>query len=192
MATPVEHSSRKILLTLKEGFLYKKGGIIKSWARRYFILTHQSLCYFRREREDLEGLEPLGRIFLSDIVKIDTEGIEKKKAFVFALHTKKRAVLLQAANHEDRDKWVEVIRRTLETDKEAERKDPFRKTLRKLAPGTPSSYDQMFDSSITECKVCLRLPSSLYGSKECVVYVSLPHSMVARSAWFTSPFLTLW
>ncbi len=120
---------------MKEGFLFKKGGIIKSWSRRYFILTHQSLCYFKREFETQEGLEPLGRVFLSDIVSIATEGIEKKKAFVFALHTKKRAVLLQAANSEDRDKWVEAIKRTLETDKEAERKDPFRRTLRRLAPG---------------------------------------------------------
>ena len=129
-------------LILKEGFLYKKGGVIKSWSRRYFILMHQSLCYFKREfethaqnQEGLDKLEPLGRIFLSDIVSISTEGVEKKKAFVFALHTKKRAVLLQASNTDDKEKWVEAIRRALETDKEAERKDPFRQTLRKLAPG---------------------------------------------------------
>ena len=120
-------------IILKEGFLYKKGGIMKSWSRRYFVLTAQSLCYFRSE--DHQRLEPLGRIFLSDIVNIETEG-EKKKAFVFALHTKKRAVLLQAANVEDKDKWVEAIRRSLESDKEAERKDPFRKSLRRLTPGT--------------------------------------------------------
>ena len=131
------HVSRQASADLihKEGFLYKKGGMIKSWSRRYFILMGQSLCYFKREFETQEGLEPLGRIFLSDIVNIQTEGVEKRKAFVFALHTKKRAVLLQAANSEDRDKWVDSIRNTQESDKEAERKDPFRKTLRKLAPG---------------------------------------------------------
>ena len=124
-------------LVIKEGFLYKKGGIIKSWSRRYFILNRQSLCYFRNETHDHlgEGLDPLGRIFLSDIVKIETEGVEKKKAFVFALHTKKRAVLLQASNNEDRDAWVDTIRHTMESDKEAERKDPFRRTLRRLKPG---------------------------------------------------------
>ena len=97
----------------------------------------QSLCYFKHEFETQEGLdlEPLGRVFLSDIVDIQTEGVEKRKAFVFVLHTKKRAVLLQAANSEDRDKWVDAIHNALESDKEAERKDPFRKTLRRLAPG---------------------------------------------------------
>jgi len=124
-------------LVIKEGFIYKKGGIIKSWSRRYFILNRQSLCYFKNETHDHLGekLDPLGRIFLSDIVKIETEGLEKRKAFVFALHTKKRAVLLQAASDDDRDMWVDAIQRTMESDKEAERKDPFRRTLRRLAPG---------------------------------------------------------
>lgn len=130
-------------LIIKEGFLFKKGGLIKSWSRRYFVLNRESLCYFKRElqaaqrREDgVQGLEPLGRIFLTDIVSIDTEGVEKKKAFVFALHTPKRAVLLQAANAEDKLNWAEAIRKAKEEDKEAERKDPFRRTLRRLAPGT--------------------------------------------------------
>lgn len=126
-------------LVLKEGFLYKKGGIMKSWTRRYFILNKQSLCYFRREQElesgSAENLHPLGRIFLSDIVRIETDGVEKKKAFVFALHTKKRAVLLQAASTDDRESWATAIRGALESEGEAERKDPFRRTLRKLAPG---------------------------------------------------------
>lgn len=106
---------------------------MKSWSRRYFVLSPQSLCYFRSEIH--EKLEPLGRIFLSDIVSISTEGSEKKKAFVFVLHTKKRAVLLQGANTEDRDRWVQMIKQSLEIDKEAEKKDPFRKSLRRLTPG---------------------------------------------------------
>ena len=120
-------------IILKEGFLYKKGGIIKSWSRRYFVLSPQSLCYFRSEEH--MKMEPLGRIFLSDIVSISTEGTEKRKAFVFALHTKKRAVLLQGANTEDREKWTEAIGRSLEVEKEAENQDPFRKSLRRLTPG---------------------------------------------------------
>ena len=120
-------------IILKEGFLYKKGGIIKSWSRRYFVLSPQSLCYFRSEEH--MRMEPLGRIFLSDIVSISTEGTEKRKAFVFALHTKKRAVLLQGANTEDREKWIEAIGRSLEVEKEAENQDPFRKSLRRLTPG---------------------------------------------------------
>lgn len=124
----------RLSIILKDGFLYKKGGLIKSWSRRYFVLSPHSLCYFR-SAEEHQAMEPLGRIFLSDIVSISTEGTEKKKAFVFVLHTKKRALLLQGANNEDRDKWVETIQKSLENDKEAENKDPFRKSLRRLTPG---------------------------------------------------------
>lgn len=132
MAVEPGRLSRSIIL--KEGFLYKKGGIIKSWSRRYFVLSPQSLCYFRSEEH--MKLEPLGRIFLSDIVSISADGTEKRKAFVFALHTKKRAVLLQGANTDDRDKWIETIHKSLETEQEAENEDPFRKSLRRLTPGT--------------------------------------------------------
>jgi hypothetical protein len=120
-------------IILKEGFLYKKGGVIKSWSRRFFVLSPQSLCYFKTE--DHQTLEPLGRIFLSDIVSISTDGPEKKKAFVFVLQTKKRAVLLQGANTEDRDKWINIIKKSLDNEKEAEKKDPFRRSLRQLTPG---------------------------------------------------------
>lgn len=119
---------------LKEGFLFKKGGVMKSWSRRYFVLTPQSLSYFKSELHQTTR-QPLGRIFLSDIVHISTESSEKRKAFVFALLTKKRTVLLQAANTEDKEKWAEAVRRSLETDKEAEKKDPFRRSLRRLTPG---------------------------------------------------------
>ena len=124
-------------LIVKEGFLCKKGGVIKSWSRRYFILNRQCLCYFKRElslTEDAD-LQPMGRVFLSDVVNIETDGVEKKKSFVFALHTKKRAVLLQASNDEDKEKWISAIRQALETDSKAEREDPFRRTLRRLRPG---------------------------------------------------------
>ena len=131
MAVSPKMSSGTIL---KEGFLFKKGGVMKSWSRRYFVLTPQSLSYFKSELHQ-SARQPLGRIFLSDIVRISTESTEKRKAFVFALLTKKRTVLLQAANTEDREKWAEAVRRSLETDKEAEKKDPFRRSLRRLTPG---------------------------------------------------------
>ena len=121
--------------------------------------------YFKREQDLTNGqlhddLHPLGRVFLSDIVTIVTDGIEKKRAFVFALHTKKRAVLLQAASTEDRQGWVEAIRRALESEGEAERKDPFRKTLRRLKPG-----------------VCVCVCVCVCVGMECVVTVLLlcPH-----------------
>lgn len=129
------------LLVVKEGFLNKRRGIIKIWNRRYFVLSRQSLVYFRKEQElDKEslkaGLSPLGRIFLSDIIKIEAEELEAvKKSFVFGLYTRRRTIFLQAADVADRDDWIRLIRGAMVSEDEAEFKDPFRKTLRKLAPG---------------------------------------------------------
>ncbi len=133
-------SSGKVLV-VKEGFLNKKGGIIKCWNRRYFMLNKQSLVYFRREQgidndtSQTALISPLGRIFLSDVTSIETENVDKKKPFVFSLHTKKRVLLFQAFNSAELNSWVDAIHKTLKTEGEAEKKDPFRRTLRRLAPG---------------------------------------------------------
>lgn len=139
MATDVQCGALRALV-VKEGYLNKKGGILKSWSKRYFMLNKQSLVYFRNEQElsaDVKSdLRPLGRIFLSDIVSIDAakEGMERR-AFVFTLQTKKRVIYLQAAAVTEQREWIAAIQRALESEGEAEKKDPFRRTLRQLAPG---------------------------------------------------------
>lgn len=127
-------------LVVKEGFLNKKGGLWKGWSKRYFMLNRQSLVYFRKEQAvsdsgDQPDLKPMGRLFLSDIVSIETEGIEHKKPLLFILHTKKRAICLQASNAAEQGGWVTAIRKAFNSEGEAEQRDPFRKTLRRLAPG---------------------------------------------------------
>lgn len=120
------------VLVVKEGFLNKKRGILKGWNKRYFMLNKQSLVYFRREQES--EFSAMGRIFLSDIVSIDKakDEIECRK---FCLYTKKRVIFLQASSTAERESWLGAIRSALESEGEAEKKDPFRRTLRRLAPG---------------------------------------------------------
>lgn len=128
-------------LVVKEGFLNKQRGILKSWTRKYFMLNKQSLVYFRREQPLdegclKEGFSPQGRIFLNDLISIEGEGdAGSKKACQFVVHTKKHSVKLQASTKSQRDGWMEAIKKTLQSEGEAEAKDPFRKSLRKLAPG---------------------------------------------------------
>lgn len=140
MATGVQYGGPKTMV-VKEGYLNKKGGILKGWSKRYFMLNKQSLVYFRKEQElsaDVKSdLRPMGRIFLSDIISIDAakEGTEQRRAFVFTLQTKKRVIYLQASGSAEQRGWVAAIQRALESEGEAEKRDPFRRTLRRLAPG---------------------------------------------------------
>jgi hypothetical protein len=130
-------------LVVKEGFLNKKGGMLKVWSRRYFMLNKQSLVYFRKEQDCTaikSQFRPMGRIFLSDIVSVDAAAAkdaraEQKRAHVFSLQTKKRVTILQACSDDEQREWMDAIYKALQSEGEAEKRDPFRRTLRRLAPG---------------------------------------------------------
>ena len=137
MANSNRRRSSSILL-LKEGFLFKRGEIIKKWMRRYCVLNPQCLCYFKKQTLD-EEVEPMGRIFLDDIINVDDEVSAKKKPFCFALNTdnghKRKTIYFHASSNLDRLEWIDHIKRAKEKERKAERDDPFRKTLRKLTKG---------------------------------------------------------
>ncbi len=127
------------------------------------MLNKQSLVYFRSEHEinadDLKsGLSPMGRLFLSDVISIDTA--KDRKSFVFMLRTKKRVVLMQASGDAEREGWIHAIQGALRSEGEAEKGDPFRRTLRKLAPGT---YIRMYAHNYAKRDV---QPTNFYRSEE--------------------------
>lgn len=137
MASSRRRRSSSVLL-LKEGFLCKRGEIIKTWMRRYCALNPQCLCYFKNVTRN-EEIEPLGRIFLDDIVDIEPDVVVKKKQHCFVLHTdtghKRKTVYFQASGDLDRTEWIQSIKNAKEKEKRAEKEDPFRKTLKKLTKG---------------------------------------------------------
>ena len=112
MAT--ETDKRILPVVVKEGFLLKRG-ILKSWKSKYFLLNRHTLVYFQREQHIVEGslktqLNPQGRVFLSDLVKVKSGGdAGEKKACQFTLHTKKHRIKLQASSIAERDSWRDAI-----------------------------------------------------------------------------------
>lgn len=132
-------------LAIKEGFLGKQGGFLKTWSRKYFLLNKQSLVYFRKDQslEEVQSkadMSPQGRIFLSDVVKVESEEEDRRKS-QFLILTKKHKIKLQASNEAEVHAWIEAIQKAIESEGEAEAKDHFRKSLRKLAPGEASYSD---------------------------------------------------
>lgn len=138
MANSGRKRSSSVLL-LKEGYLFKRGEIIKKWVRRYCVLNPQCLCYFKKQTHSSEDAEPLGRIFLDDIINIDNEVSLRKKPFCFCLHTdnghKRKSIYFHASSDVERKEWIECIKNAKEKERKAERDDPFRKTLKKLTKG---------------------------------------------------------
>ena len=116
----------------------KRGEIIKKWVRRYCVLNPQCLCYFKKQTHD-EDVEPMGRVFLDDIINIENEALVKKKPFCFCLHTdngnKRKSIYFNASSEAGRLVWINCIKNAKEKERRAEREDPFRKTLKKLTKG---------------------------------------------------------
>lgn len=95
-----------------DGYLYKKGRIVRSTKRRFFRLTATNLIYFEDDRSTVE----LGKIQLSDLMRVNSsdfeqaEGKSDEEPLWFSLVTLSRTLELRAENRISMVKWIEEIR----------------------------------------------------------------------------------
>ncbi|XP_053508484.1 cytohesin-2 [Ictalurus furcatus] len=118
----------------REGWLLKEGGRVKTWKRRWFILTDSCLYYFQYTTDK----EPKGIIPLENLSIREVDDPHKQFCFeLFIPHSKgqkikacktdpdgkvvmgkHQAYRLNASSAEERDDWVQAIRACIT-------KDPF-------------------------------------------------------------------
>src|SRR3989338_1486549 len=95
------------LKVVKAGFLRKQGAQVKSWKRRWFVLTEGSLAYYRSPGE---GEAPLGTInVMLSAVKVPMDAASAKK-HSFEVITSARTYFIQAEDRASLENWVEKIR----------------------------------------------------------------------------------
>uniref|UniRef100_A0A3Q2DLQ1 Cytohesin 4a n=1 Tax=Cyprinodon variegatus TaxID=28743 RepID=A0A3Q2DLQ1_CYPVA len=116
----------------REGWLLKMGGRIKTWKRRWFILTDSCLYYFQYTTDkDPIGIIPLENLCVRKLQdsskpyclelynakgqKIKACKTENKGRVVQGKH---QSYKLNAASEEERDDWIDAIRASIT-------KDPF-------------------------------------------------------------------
>ncbi|XP_017274824.1 cytohesin-3 isoform X3 [Kryptolebias marmoratus] len=116
----------------REGWLLKMGGQVKTWKRRWFILTDSCLYYFKYTTDkDPVGIIPLenlcvrplqdsSKMFCLELYnskgqKIKACKMENKGRVVQGKH---QSYKLSAASSEERDDWIDAIRASIT-------KDPF-------------------------------------------------------------------
>lgn len=85
------------------GFLTKKGKVVSSWKRRFFILTTKNLSYYPKPDSKC-----LGTIPLREVQEVEEDGTDRD--FCLGITTIHRRYLLQADDEQQVYEWIESIR----------------------------------------------------------------------------------
>eukprot|EP00727_Mastigamoeba_balamuthi_P005181 m51a1_g14661 putative pleckstrin homology domain-containing protein 1-like (292) ;mRNA; r:13200-15564 len=105
---PHPHGSRSDGDVLFTGYLTKLGERMKSWKRRFFILTTSTLLYYI----DSTKITPKGKITITEIsgVKLTTLAGKEDK-FAFEVITKRRVFVFLADKEAERTRWIDEFRK---------------------------------------------------------------------------------
>jgi RAC serine/threonine-protein kinase len=90
-------------MSVKQGFLVKEGGSIKTWKKRYFVMKNAALIYSKKA-----DTGNLGFIELQKSGKIESCEYKDKK-FAFMVETPKRIFYLVAPSEDERVSWVAAL-----------------------------------------------------------------------------------
>lgn len=101
-----------------EGWLYKEGGSIKTWKRRWCILRENKLSYYSdADAKDLKGSIALSMSIAKE--SIESEHRHKKipdptYTFFFEVVTPKRVYVFSDSSQDGRDQWISSIKKSME------------------------------------------------------------------------------
>lgn len=91
----------------KEGYLGKRGGIVKSWTKKWFRLKHDSLYYFKSPKDP----HPTEEIILKESTIEPTTKLGKEFCFVISSKFPPKVYYLQAANQSELENWIAALRK---------------------------------------------------------------------------------
>lgn len=87
----------------KQGFLVKRGGRVRTWKKRLFVLDSTGLAYYKTE-------QPIQNIPLNDIVSATvSREVVPFFSHLFEIQTSSRTYLCGASTHEEMQSWVGML-----------------------------------------------------------------------------------
>jgi len=113
------HNIPKPTTILKEGLVTKQGGRIKTWKRRWCVLSNVGLLYYKTEPtatmkyHNLQGHIELGSI---EAVESVSDKEKQKKKACFKIVTPGRVFLMSAESEQDMESWIHEIQALITSD----------------------------------------------------------------------------
>lgn len=101
---------------LKNGFLTKEGAVRRNWKRRWFVLTADTISYYKAEKDTNRDGKDLGTIFLKEVSTVNPTNY-KKQQFCLAVATPKRTYYLCADSDAEMAEWQEAIQNQVDVIK---------------------------------------------------------------------------
>jgi len=131
---------------LKSGYLKKIGGNFKNWRRRWFVLTDESLSYFKEKEDDIP-IQAIEMRVCSAIKYMDDP--ETSGGFIFALSTPGRMYKFAASTEAERVQWIEAIKPFVEKGLLANLMKASKRTTIVKPPGSPGPSASASSSSLS-------------------------------------------
>jgi hypothetical protein len=92
---------------LKEGFLFKEGGVVHNIRRRFCVLSTTQLQYFAGNSEK-DRKKVLGTIDAKSFLAVSAIGVKKKQDFCFIISTSERQWVFWAESDAAVNEWIEA------------------------------------------------------------------------------------
>ena len=99
---------------IKEGWIFKIGGVRKNWKKRFLVLNEHCLIYYTKENQSNEK----GKINLNSILNVKKNPCSKSSES-FSIETKGREFLMYPENNEkeESESWIEAIKKMMKGKK---------------------------------------------------------------------------
>jgi len=89
---------------IREGWLEKQGGMIKTWKKRWFEMKKTTIYYFKQKNGEM-----MGQINVTPDCKVQTyPGCKKQPSFLISVPSQRNFVIV-APSKDEHDQWIEAI-----------------------------------------------------------------------------------